>query len=179
MTLKQNNPVHGSQAVFRKATQADVPEIWQILQGAILRRKLDGSQQWQNGYPNLDVVNEDVIKGQCFVLEVDGQVAASSALIFNDEPAYENIEGEWLSDGDFLVVHRVAVSDKFIGRGLIKKMFAEFEEFSRKQGVFSIKVDTNFDNLAMLAILEKLGYSYCGEVFLAGGKRKAFQKLLA
>ncbi len=40
------------------------------------------------------------------------------------------------------------------------------------------KVDTNFDNAAMLHILKKLGYTYCGEVYLAGGERKAFEKLL-
>jgi hypothetical protein len=39
-------------------------------------------------------------------------------------------------------------------------------------------VDTNFDNAAMLHILKKLGYTYCGEVYLAGGERKAFEKLL-
>ena len=40
------------------------------------------------------------------------------------------------------------------------------------------KVDTNFDNAAMLHILKKLVYTYCGEVYLAGGERKAFEKLL-
>lgn len=40
------------------------------------------------------------------------------------------------------------------------------------------KVDTNFDNAAMLHLLKKLGYTYCGEVYLAGGERKAFEKLL-
>ena len=36
----------------------------------------------------------------------------------------------------------------------------------------SAKVVTNFDNAAMLHILKKLGYTYCGEVYLAGGERK-------
>jgi hypothetical protein len=40
------------------------------------------------------------------------------------------------------------------------------------------KVDTNFDNAAMLHLLKKLGYTYCGEVYLAGGERKAFEKLI-
>jgi hypothetical protein len=30
----------------------------------------------------------------------------------------------------------------------------------------------------MLKILESKGYSYCGEVFLAGGMRKAFEKII-
>lgn len=36
----------------------------------------------------------------------------------------------------------------------------------------------NFDNASMLHLLKKLGYTYCGEVYLAGGVRKAFEKLL-
>ncbi len=43
--------------------------------------------------------------------------------------------------------------------------------------VYSIKVDTNFDNLPMLKIVEKLGYTYCGEVYFEG-PRKAFEKVL-
>lgn len=40
------------------------------------------------------------------------------------------------------------------------------------------KVDTNFDNAAILHLLKKLGYTYFGEVYLAGGERKAFEKLI-
>lgn len=39
-------------------------------------------------------------------------------------------------------------------------------------------LDTNFDNAAMLHILKKLDYTYCGEVYLAAGERKAFEKLI-
>ena len=44
---------------FRKATYQDVGEIWDILQFAIQSRKNDGSEQWQNGYPNRDSIIED------------------------------------------------------------------------------------------------------------------------
>jgi hypothetical protein len=37
---------------FRKATPPEIPQIWDILQQAIIRRKNDGSNQWQDGYPN-------------------------------------------------------------------------------------------------------------------------------
>ena len=40
------------------------------------------------------------------------------------------------------------------------------------------KLDTNFDNAPMLKILDKLGYTYCGEVFFRGSARKAFEKIL-
>lgn len=163
---------------LKKAEIEDRNIIWEIIQQAIERRRLDGSSQWQNGYPNLDTIESDIAKGFGYVLTVNGQIAVYAALIFNDEPAYSTIEGAWLSDGEFVVVHRVAVHEKFAGQGLVKKLFGHIEDFTKANGVQSVKVDTNYDNIAMLKILEKQGYSYCGEVFLAGGMRKAFEKII-
>ena len=106
-----------SEIKFRKATQDDPDKIWEILQQAIERRRLDNSQQWQNGYPNPETVNSDIEKQIGYVLVENDNVVAYSAVILNDEPAYENIEGKWLSDGDFNVIHRLAVSDEVVGKG--------------------------------------------------------------
>lgn len=167
-----------SEIKFRKATQDDADKIWKILQQAIDRRRRDGSLQWQNGYPNPETVNSDIEKQIGYVLTENDRVVAYCAVLLNDEPAYENIEGKWLSDGDFNVVHRVAVSDEVAGKGYATEIFRRIEDFSRQNGIFSVKVDTNFDNAAMLHILKKLGYTYCGEVYLSGGVRKAFEKLI-
>ena len=164
--------------ILRKAEFSDHATIWEMLKQAIERRKNDGSSQWQDGYPNSETVRSDIEKQIGYVLEIDGETSAYAALIFNDEPAYENIEGKWLSNGDFLVIHRVAVSDRFLGKGIATKLFLEIENFAKEQQIFSIKVDTNFDNLAMLRILEKLNYTYCGEVYFRGSARKAFEKIL-
>ena len=175
---KPNNKEMISKLNFRQATPDDSREIWQILQQAILRRKNDGSRQWQDGYPNAGTVQSDIEHRIGYVLTENDEVAAYAAVIFNDEPAYEAIEGKWLSEGDFNVVHRVAVCDKAAGKGFATEIFRRIEEFSRKNGILSIKVDTNFDNVAMLRILEKLGYKYCGEVYFRGSARKAFEKVL-
>ncbi len=164
--------------IFRTATSADVDAIWLILQEAISRRKADGSTQWQDGYPNLDTVIEDIAQGWGFVLDNEGQVAVYCALILNNEPAYEAIEGKWLSNEDFFVVHRVAVAAKFTGKGFATAIFSRIEDYAKEHKVFSIKVDTNFDNPAMLKILENNGYVYCGQVYFRGSARKAFEKRL-
>lgn len=163
---------------FIKAELRNAEIVWKILQQAILRRKNDGSRQWQDGYPNFETINSDIEKGNGYVLIYDEKVIGYSAVIFNDEPAYETIEGKWLSDGDFVVVHRVAVSDDYVGKKLSKTIFSYIETLALENSVFSIKVDTNFDNPAMLKTLENLGYTYCGEVYFRGNARKAFEKLL-
>ncbi|GAO44716.1 hypothetical protein FPE01S_03_07550 [Flavihumibacter petaseus NBRC 106054] len=53
------------------------------------------------------------------------------------------------------------------------------EDLCFKKGVFSIKVDTNFDNIPMMKILDNLAYTYCGEVFFHGAPRRAYEKVLS
>nr|WP_315250938.1 GNAT family N-acetyltransferase [uncultured Flavobacterium sp.] len=164
---------------FRKATTSEIPAILDILQQAIERRKQDGSEQWQDGYPNLQSVQKDVEKGQGFVLTEGETIIGYSAVIINDEPEYAKIKGEWLSNTDFVVFHRVALSEEYLGKGLAKKMLEYIEEFALNNNIYSVKADTNFDNIAMLKIFEKSGYKYCGKVYFRGGEREAFEKVLA
>lgn len=163
---------------FRKAHPKEIDEIWEILQFAIQSRKNDGSQQWQDGYPNRDSIVQDLDNDCAYVLADDKGVLAYGAVIFDVEPAYNNIEGKWLSDGDYVVVHRVAAAERSKGMGIATRFFNEVEKLSKSKNIHSIKVDTNFDNLAMLRIMEKLGYQYCGEVYFRGSARKAFEKLI-
>lgn len=163
---------------FRKATITDLTLIWEILQQAIKRRKEDGSDQWQDGYPNVIVVENDIARGAGFVLIDGNTIAGYCAVLINDEPEYENIEGEWLTHGDFVVIHRVAIAKQYLGKGLAKKIMACIEAYATSNHIYSIKADTNFDNFAMMKIFDKLGYIYCGEVYFRNSARRAYEKVL-
>ncbi|WP_343695064.1 GNAT family N-acetyltransferase [Flavobacterium sp.] len=163
---------------LRKANLSEIPQIWNILQDAIEQRRLDGSTQWQDGYPNELSIKNDIENGYGYVFTENESILCYAAIIFDKEPAYENIEGKWLSNGDYTVVHRVAVSKLAKGKGIATKLFESIEGLAIENNVFSIKVDTNFDNIPMLKILERLKYTYCGEVYFRGAARKAFEKRL-
>lgn len=163
---------------FRIATAEDKNIIWEVLQGAIQRRKEDGSNQWQDGYPNLEQIQIDLDNHAGYVLTDNGVVVAYVALYLNDEPEYDNIEGEWLSNGDFVCFHRLAVAENQVGKGLAKIMFDCIEQFTKKKGFPSIKADTNFDNEPMKYLFVKTGYKYCGQVYFRGSPRKAYEKLV-
>lgn len=161
-----------------KAEEKDFDLIWQIILYAKEIRKADGSTQWQNGYPFRETILEDIRQGNAYVVRDESEVLGYVAVIFGKEEAYENINGKWLSDADYCAVHRLAVSKAMKGKGLATKMFQEVENIARENGVLSIKIDTIFDNIPMLKILEKLEYVYCGEVYQNNEPRKAFEKLL-
>ncbi len=164
--------------LLRKALESELPAIWDIIQYAIERRRQDGSTQWQDGYPNPDSIRSDYDNGYSYVVVDDGVLLAYGAIIFDVEPAYNAIEGDWLTNGDYAGVHRVAASPLAKGKGVATFFFNELENVAKANGVYSIKVDTNFDNGPMLHILDKLGYTYCGEVYFRGSARKAFEKVL-
>ncbi|AOW08606.1 GNAT family N-acetyltransferase [Flavobacterium gilvum] len=163
---------------FRKAEITEIPQIWDILQSAIKRRKEDGSDQWQDGYPNPEVVKKDIEKEAGFVLTEGENIVGYCSILINDEPEYAKIEGNWLTNDDFVVFHRVAISEQYLGKGCAKIMMGFIEDFARKNNIYSVKADTNFDNFAMKNIFEKLGYEFCGHVYFRGGQRKAYEKVL-
>ena len=164
--------------ILRKAILSEAPIIWNILQEAIASRKQDGSDQWQHGYPNEQTVHDDITKGYAYVLVDNEIIIAFAAIIFGIEPAYNDIKGKWLTNGDYVVVHRVATSNTAKGRGIATHLFKMIEDLWLQHNVYSIKVDTNFDNIPMLKIMDKLNYTYCGEIFFIGAMRKAYEKVL-
>ena len=163
---------------LRKAELVELPFIWNILLQAIEQRKQDGSEQWQNGYPNEETIYDDIIHGYAYVLVEQNIIIAYAALLFDEEIAYNDIIGNWLSNGVYAVVHRVATINSKKRSGVATQLFRIIEDLCIEKQVYSIKVDTNFDNIPMMSIFKKLRYIYCGEVFFNGEPRKAYEKML-
>lgn len=176
---KKSNKIGLMGVTFKKAANKDMTQIWSIVQQAIVRRREEGSDQWQDGYPNLDSIKKDIERGAGFVVIVEDTIVGYVAVLVNDEPEYEKIEGKWLTNGDFVVVHRIAVSDDYVGQGLAQRILWFAEGYAIRNRINSVKVDTNFDNIAMIKTFEKLGYVYCGEVYFRGSARRAYEKVLS
>jgi RimJ/RimL family protein N-acetyltransferase len=164
--------------VLRSAEERDASAIWGILQGAIEQRRLEGSDQWQQGYPNERTVRDDIAARTVHVLVEADAVVACATIILDGEPAYDTIDGKWLTDGRYATVHRVASAREAKGRGVATALLKLIEDHCAALGMPSIRLDTNFDNLAMLRILDNLSYRYCGEIFYEGAPRRAYEKVL-
>ncbi|WP_338378542.1 GNAT family N-acetyltransferase [uncultured Flavobacterium sp.] len=164
---------------FRKATLKDKTAIWNIVQDAILRRKKDGSSQWQDGYPNEGIIENDIKSQAGYVLTDENIVIGYCAVLINNEPEYEKIIGKWITNEDFVVVHRIVIDTRYLGKGLSKVILKNIENHALNNNIKSIKVDTNFDNIPMMKIFDQMGYIYCGEVYFRGSPRRAYEKVLS
>ncbi len=164
---------------FRKAAEADSDSIINIISQAQAYFKNNGIDQWQNNYPNIDTVRDDIAHGIGYVLLADNTIAGTMVLSFELEKTYEKIyEGQWLSSGPYAAIHRIAVDGGLKGKGLASVMIGKVGELCHRKGIYSIKVDTHRKNLSMQSLLKKNGFRYCGIIYLEdGSERFAFERL--
>lgn len=165
---------------FRKAMEVDIDSIMNIIKQAQEYFKEQGIDQWQNNYPNVETIKNDIEKGYGYVLLKDGKIVGTVSVSFDGEKTYENIyEGKWISNLQYAVVHRMAIDSKLKGKGLASIIMKNIEKMCLDRDVHSIKIDTHEDNKSMQRLIDKNGFKYCGIIYLAdGSKRLAYEKLI-
>ena len=165
---------------FRKAAESDAVRIMDIIRQAQEYLKNRGINQWQNNYPNIDTVINDIKANYGYVLEKEGIVIGTVAVAFDGEKTYDTIyNGKWLSDCPYAVIHRIAVDPEYKGTGIASEMIRFIEEMCMGRNVHSIKVDTHRENASMGRMLEKNGFMYCGIIYLTdNNERIAYEKLI-
>lgn len=165
---------------FRQAARPDLDAILAIIRQAQEYFRSHGIDQWQNGYPDRADILRDIANGSSRILLAQGRPIATAAVSFGGEPTYDAVYGgQWLSNGAFAVVHRIAVEEKHKGAGAASFMLGKIERLCLGRGVPSIKVDTHEDNRPMQRLLQKNRFIRCGLIYLSDGSRRiAFEKLL-
>ena len=172
-----------NELIFRQAQSCETDRIMQIIRQAQARMHAAGSRQWQDGYPAPGHISADIGRNRGYVLckpGVEGplSVIAYGAVVFDGEPAYDAIDGQWLTDEPYVLVHRIAVADGERGRGVAAEFLHRVETLAQERGVKAFRIDTNFDNQTMLRLLESTGFTYCGKVVYRSGERLAYEKRL-
>lgn len=142
-----------------------------------------GIDQWQDGYPSLEVVDEDIALERSYAVIIDGQLCGTFVLIDDGEPTYDKIyEGAWQTEAqhqDYVAIHRVAVSVAVRGKGISTSIVSYAEAHARALGRTSLRIDTHKGNVVMRRMLEKHGFRYCGVIYLENGNpRVAYEKII-
>ena len=163
---------------LKAATESDFQEIMRLINQAKAHLKKLNIDQWQDGYPNEDIIKKDINAKNAYVLTDKEKVIGYVCIAFGEDETYATIEGQWKSDQPYAVIHRMAIDDAFKGQGLSAHMFAFAEKLCKIKDIHSIKVDTHEKNLVMRHLITKNGYEYCGIVRFRNCERIAFEKLL-
>ena len=165
---------------FQKAVKADLNSIMNIVRQAQSYFKNHEINQWQDNYPNLETINNDIKINTGYVLLKNNIVVGIATVIFEFEKNYEYIyNGEWVNNDEYVVIHRMAIDSNYKGIGLSSIIIKNIEQICLEKGIHSIRIDTHKENISMLKMLSKTGFNYCGIIYLEDkSKRLAFQKTI-
>ena len=161
-----------------KAERTDAIRIMEIINEAKAFLRSQGVNQWQPGYPAMADINKELSDGIGYVLKDQGRIVGYAGIDARGEAAYDTLQGHWLNDEPYLVIHRMAVDCTIRGKGLSQEMFKACENLARREGIQNIRVDTDEDNKIMRHILEKMGFVYTGTIWFDNSTKIAFQKVL-
>ena len=165
---------------FRQAKISDLDQIVEIIELSKKYLKETKVDQWQDGYPEKEDLRRDIESGNSYVLTNKDEIVATTVISLDGESTYNSIfNGEWITNEDYIVMHRVAVHDKYKGKGIFKELIKEAESLALNKGISSIKIDTHRDNISMQRAVVKNDFKRCGIIYLEdGSERIAFEKVL-
>lgn len=167
--------------IIRQAHPSDLSCIRQIIRAAKTLLQSRHIDQWQDGYPDVTVLQDDIARGKGYVLETDHTIHGYFALSFEDELPYQHIEnGSWLIEGPYSVLHRLALTETLRGTGAADRIIEFWEQQTIAQLVYSLRADTHPQNLPVRHLLQQHGFKDCGIIYVrAGQARHAFEKVLS
>ncbi|EDT70122.1 GNAT family N-acetyltransferase [Clostridium perfringens] len=165
---------------FRQAKISDLDQIVEIIELSKKYLKETKVDQWQDGYPAKEDLRKDIESGNSYVLTNKDEIVATTVISLEGESTYNLIfNGEWITNEEYIVMHRVAVHDKYKGKGIFKELIKEAESLALNKRILSIKIDTHRDNISMQRAVVKNDFQKCGIIYLEdGSERIAFEKVL-
>lgn len=156
--------------IIRKGTLSDLDEIMRVYAAAKKYMVATGNKtQWNNGYPQRELIENDIAKEQCYVCEENG-IHGVFAFILGADPTYSYIEdGAWKNERPYGTVHRIASDGKTRG------IFNASLDYC-KTVIPDLRIDTHADNHVMQKLILNYGFERCGIIYIDDGTpRIAYQ----
>lgn len=157
---------------IRKAQWDDLPRIEEIY--AYARRfmaETGNPNQWGSTTPQTSQLEEDIQKGDLFVMIHEGMIHGVFYFSIGPDPTYGDIEdGHWRSATPYGTIHRIA-GDGFGG------VLAAAVRFG-KERINHIRIDTHADNKIMQSAIAKQGFQRSGIIHLENGSPRIAYDLL-
>ncbi|WEV40160.1 GNAT family N-acetyltransferase [Lactobacillus sp. ESL0684] len=150
---------------IRKAVKEDLPAIIKIIDNAKQLLKEDGSPQWQDGRPNQAMFEQDIALKRAYVLVVKQKIAGVAVLQTTPDSSYAKITGKWHNNqSPYATIHRIAIDSEFRGQHLGQTFISNLLSCAIALGFSNFRIDTHALNKRMQALIESMGYQYCGIV---------------
>ena len=127
--------------------------------------------KWTHGeYPSLASATTAYNDGSLYCVKIDGEIVC--AFVLNNDPQGDYSVGDWkkyIPQGEYMVIHSLAVLDECKGKGIGQKVVAFCIETAKALGYKGLRVDVVPGNFPARNLYEKMGFTFAGEYDLKRG----------
>ena len=165
--------------IIRKANKTDLENIMKMYKSCVKGMLENGIDQWDDTYPNTEIISEDLNVGTYYVAEIDETIIGGVNIDRNQDDTYLTLDWEDKSDS-FLVVHRLGVKEELWNKKIGKDLMLFTENLVIEKGLKSIRIDTYSGNPKAMEFYRRLGYTEIGTIDLKPDKEKyyCFEKII-
>lgn len=121
-------------------------------------------------YPGRNSIAKAISERVQYMCLKDGVIVG--AFILNNDPQGKYSNGDWekqLADGEYKVIHTLAVSPDMPRRGIGKRMVNYCINLAKEEGYKGIRIDVVPTNLPARKLYENCGFKFAGEKDLERG----------
>jgi ribosomal protein S18 acetylase RimI-like enzyme len=149
---------------IRPALIKDLAEIKKLTEACAVAMQEKNIFQWNEYYPSREKLKADISKKELYVLEENAEIIG--IIVLSDFMDEEYIPVEWLTrTGKNLYIHRLATHPSVWGMGYGQKLMDFAENFARKNGFESVRLDTFSQNKRNHRFYESRGYKRLGDIY--------------
>ena len=146
---------------FRKAAASDIDTVTAIYDAIHTEEEAGrAATGWKRGiYPVRATAEAALTRGDLFVAELDGRVAAAAVLNQIQVDVYAGAPWEFKApDEEIFVMHTLVVDPAAGGHGLGRAFETFYEQEAKRQDCRYLRIDTNVRNTRARRLYHSLGY---------------------
>lgn len=163
--------------MIKKLSEKDLSDALLIIKSVVEKMNVEKIEQWDEIYPNQDVLEKDIINGEAYGFFLLKELKGFVVLNEESSPEYNSLK--WADvRGKSLIIHRLSVKATCQGQGIATKLMNFAEQYAKECRYYSIKLDAFLDNRVALNLYEKRNYHKVGTVIFRKGLFNCYEKIL-
>lgn len=150
--------------MIRPAKLGEMTDIIAITEACAAQLIKNDIYQWSASYPTIGIFENDIIRNELYVMEVEGKLVGTIVISTHMDEEYRPIE--WLTPSiKNLYIHRLAVHPEHQKKGYAQDLMTFAENLGRAKNYTSIRLDTFSQNKRNQLFYEIRGYQKLEDIY--------------
>ncbi len=155
---------------LRKALSEEKDEVFSLYKNAIGGKFC----VWDENYPKMTDVLNDLETGNLYVLTQDGEIAGAVSVYSKNE--MDTFDCWKRKDGKHKEIGRIVIAERYQGRGLAFEMVSRVTDLIRKDGYEFVRLSVAKVNIPAYKTYIKAGFTQLGEADMYGNSYYLMEK---